>query len=220
MALGVDPLPPRDDIRIGDAWSLVPELVSVPISKQGKIRTLAYEDARIFPTDKEGTCRIMIANFDRDAARECGEDDTILRKFLQHYPTLSTVEVPDQVANSSRWTDNGRPGLRTELRWTKGDLPGDLREAASRLLATKYRGPSDLWVFPKLGAMTGPIHPLLTWWVILFALSIMTRYEPDHWSRMITIDQSPDANAIEHLLDQAIDVVPTLLLEALKVAST
>jgi hypothetical protein len=64
--------------------------------------------------------------------------------------------------------------------------------------------------------MTGPVHPLLAWWATLFGLSILARYEPDSWAEMITIDRSSEANAVEHFLERAIEVVPHLALLAIR----
>ena len=49
----------------------------------------------------------------------------------------------------------------------------------------------------------------------LFGLSMLARYEPEAWAAMVKIDRSVEANAIEHILDEALGVVPSLILQAL-----
>nr|WP_234314451.1 MULTISPECIES: hypothetical protein [unclassified Streptomyces] len=87
-------------------------------------------------------------------------------------------------------------------------------------LATSYRGPTDRFVFPSLGSMASPVHPLLVWWAVLFGLSILARYEPEHWATIIDIDKSLEASAVEHVLDYAVGVVPHLALLAIQEASS
>jgi len=60
-----------------------------------------------------------------------------------------------------------------------------------------------LWIPPTLPGNSGPLHPLVTWWSVLFALSMLARYQPTNWARSISIDTSPDASALEHLMDTA-----------------
>lgn len=46
----------------------------------------------------------------------------------------------------------------------------------------------------------------------MLALWSLARYEPATWSKMIDIDQSAEANPIEHLLEEAIASVPAAVL--------
>ncbi len=59
--------------------------------------------------------------------------------------------------------------------------------------------------------MTG-LHPFLASWAVLLALSSLARYEPATWSKMIDIDQSAEANPIEHLLEETTDSVTATVL--------
>ena len=64
--------------------------------------------------------------------------------------------------------------------------------------------------------MREPVHPLIVWWSVLFALSMLARYEPDTWWTLIDVDHSTEANAVEHLLDIALDIVPEMILDILE----
>ncbi|MEN8650600.1 hypothetical protein ABCR94_08175, partial [Streptomyces sp. 21So2-11] len=124
------------------------------------------------------------------------------------------------------------PDAPTTIRWeqhSSGDsllvyVPSLLgthakaKEARSEALAraTEYRGPDDSYAFPSLGSMKKPAHPLPIWWATLFGLSILARYEPADWAAIINIDGSKSANSVEHLLDQAIEVIPHLALIAIR----
>jgi hypothetical protein len=68
--------------------------------------------------------------------------------------------------------------------------------------------------------MNSFLHPLLVWWVVLYGLSMLARYEPAGWAAMIDIDSSDEAAAIENILDQAMDAIPALVLEAITSVSS
>jgi len=51
----------------------------------------------------------------------------------------------------------------------------------------------------------------MTWWAILFGLSMLCRYRPVIWTELIDINTSPYACAIEHLLEAGLDAVPDLI---------
>jgi DNA-binding NarL/FixJ family response regulator len=78
-----------------------------------------------------------------------------------------------------------------------------------------YRSADDLWVTPAIGSMSTGLHPILALWGVLLALSSLARYEPATWSKMIDIDRSAEANAIEHLLEEGTDSVPATVLHLL-----
>jgi len=59
------------------------------------------------------------------------------------------------------------------------------------------------------------LTPLMMWWVLLFGLSIFARYHPALWVQALDVDRSEHAVPLEGLLDRALDVVPTLVHEAL-----
>jgi hypothetical protein len=54
----------------------------------------------------------------------------------------------------------------------------------------------------------------MTWWAILFALSMLARYYPTAWTHALDENSSPDAVLLERALDIALDAVPHLVFEA------
>ncbi|MGI5201651.1 YaaC family protein [Spirillospora sp. CA-108201] len=71
--------------------------------------------------------------------------------------------------------------------------------------------------FPAVGGATRSIHPLMAWWAVLHALSMLARYEPDQWARHIGVDEPGSrAVAIEHLLREALTAVPQLVAETIE----
>jgi hypothetical protein len=96
-----------------------------------------------------------------------------------------------------------------------GEKP-DVIKPGTRLGA-RYTGQvgEELFITPALGKMTGPLHPILAWWAVLLALSSLARYEPANWAKMIDVNSSPHATAVEHLLHSAVDQIPQILLSML-----
>jgi len=70
-------------------------------------------------------------------------------------------------------------------------------------------------LLPTVGGTPATLHPLMLWWGILHALSMLTRYEPDTWAELIDVDRSPDAIHIEALIEYALDSVPDLICRTL-----
>ncbi len=88
-----------------------------------------------------------------------------------------------------------------------------------RSMTRAYRG--ELWLFPSAGGTGKSMHPLLAWWVALFTLSMLARYQPAEWAAHVDVDASPHAVPIERLLARAISVIPELVVEAItQVASS
>lgn len=78
---------------------------------------------------------------------------------------------------------------------------------------TTYRGTD--FVFPPVAGMTQTLRPLMAWWIVLYALSMVTRYHPAEWTRLIDVDRSPQATIIEFVLDAALEAVPDLIEAAI-----
>ena len=72
------------------------------------------------------------------------------------------------------------------------------------------------WIPPVLPGCRVEIHPILAWWAILFTLSLLARYHPDRWLRSINVDKSPDAVTVEHILNIAAGLCPSLTLLAIR----
>ena len=56
----------------------------------------------------------------------------------------------------------------------------------------------------------------MTWWAVLYALSMLARYQPSGWTAILDIDKSPDAPAVEYLLDQAHRVCCNLIMQTMR----
>ena len=61
-----------------------------------------------------------------------------------------------------------------------------------------------------------PPSELMTWWALLYGLSILARYHPREWTVALRLDSSPLAVPIIDALDEAFDHLPYLVLVALQ----
>lgn len=128
--------------------------------------------------------------------------------FLARYPALKGYQP------SVGWGD--RPlawhAEHNFMRLTWVAQPTTTHVLRARL--TPYR--RHLLVFPTLAAGRPlPMHPLLAWWAVLFALSMLTRYVPAAWTQLANVDHSKQATAVEFVLDRALGAVPDLVDEAI-----
>jgi hypothetical protein len=136
-----------------------------------------------------------------------------VRDALQHYPT----------ANGWFLQGGGQPiglksdfGWHVKLAWTANGSSEDDRMARLAEVAPEYRYSGHHWLRPAVGAQKDYLHPLVTWWALLFGLSIVARYEPGTWARELAIDSSDLAANLESLLGDALLAIPQLVLEALE----
>jgi hypothetical protein len=81
-------------------------------------------------------------------------------------------------------------------------------------VAPQYRVIGRRWLRPAIVGNTTPPNPLMTWWALLFALSMLARYQPVAWAQALNVDSSPVAVALERAMRKAIDALPQLVAEA------
>jgi hypothetical protein len=133
------------------------------------------------------------------------------REHLAHYPSLSETSLARGGPLNSRWIGGG---YAVQLEWIIEPIGDEsVRHRFFHERIGWYRG--DPYVFPRLPRLDGPLHPLVSWWAALWGLSMLARYQPDRWVAQLNVDRSEDAVRLETLLDNALDSVPELLLDAL-----
>jgi hypothetical protein len=75
--------------------------------------------------------------------------------------------------------------------------------------------PRTRHLLPTLPDQKEPWTPLMTWWFLLFGLSISARYHPSLWIQTLDVDTAPQAVPLQSLLDQALAAVPKLVHDTL-----
>jgi hypothetical protein len=69
------------------------------------------------------------------------------------------------------------------------------------------------WLRPAVAG--GDLNALMTWWALLYGLSMVARYEPGAWVRALDLDRPGLAAQLTELMDIALEAVPLLVFEAL-----
>ena len=77
------------------------------------------------------------------------------------------------------------------------------------------RSDGHRWILPTLPEHTELLSPLMTWWALLFGLSIFARYHPEMWAEALAVDRSEAAVPLEAILDSALSALPRLIYNEL-----
>lgn len=215
-ALDIDALVPDEPVSLRELWPLLPETAEVPLTDDvvwpvllffqdgwPKNVTFAHAEVHWIP---------------RRVHDLYGQDQVRVMEYLDHYPALrgSRVRV-SQPMGGLDWRSAG-PGMGLTVEWRSGSPPMMVADnkTLNELGVAFYRSADDSVVTPAIGSMATGLHPFLALWTVLLALSSFARYVPATWSKMIDIDRSVEANAIEHLLDEAIASIPAVVLHMLQ----
>ncbi|MER5600133.1 YaaC family protein [Streptomyces sp. NPDC002265] len=61
---------------------------------------------------------------------------------------------------------------------------------------------------------------MMAWWAVLYTLSMLARYEPAAWGKLISVDDSQHAVPIERLLERTVNHLPVLITDGIVEVST
>lgn len=126
--------------------------------------------------------------------------------LVQRYPALAGMEFVRLSGQS--FSQRGVPTVSAEF------LARSTNDTTE--IGVDYRGTPVILPASSGGAST--MHPLMAWWAVLYALSMLARYHPQAWTALTNVDASEHAVPIGYLLDVAQDAVPDLLWRTLSVA--
>jgi hypothetical protein len=183
--------------RHGEVLDRTPMLTPMGIERQGTAEPKEW-----------ATFGIDLGPFDPDEPNA-----QQIEERMRNYPALD-------VATPTLWMGadplrNHNPG------WVNIDIQAGDSARRDRLNndyvlsgSREYRGMSAL--FPRAGESQQDLHPLATWWLILFSLSMLARYSPRDWSQTMDIRQSATAPIIEFVLDTALGSVPELIASSIR----
>lgn len=200
----------RDGAPLGQLWATIPDLLATPLEPMSPQYlpvlqlqpVLALRNGRYV---SPGNAVWVVGLPPRSGGYPPGDiAEEEVSAILSNYPTLAG----SQPSGMEEWFKS-----REDLR-NRGTV---------RLLVSAspdgddqpYRDDRDRWVFPPLDDRGKPLHPLLAWWALLFALSMLARYEPASWISALDADASPNAVPLETALDHALDTCPELILHAI-----
>lgn len=175
-------------VSLGEIWHMIPELyLDHPVGTFNQPRwTHKPSDRSGFSVETTLTLQATDEEMENNAA-----------KLRALYPELREADVL-KFKGGSYSEDN-------EIRTDEAVFSYEGRRNPSRQL----RGSTVL--MPACGDNSSALDPLLTWWVLLFALSMITRYKPVQWTEIIDVNRSPLAVPLETMLSKALEAVPIQL---------
>lgn len=208
-----------EPVELGALWNSLPDLRGTPLPDAGAWPRALF----VWPErqDVSGLSYVMSAEA-RAAVVFDGEQET-----------LSLDAVTAAMARYRR-ADGWRlyqPGslpadavLVAQTPWGYGvrmcwDALGEHRSEADRQarlqeVAPEYLHPNEQWLRPGFGEAVAEVSPLMTWWALLYGLSMLARYHPAPWLDALAVDASPLAVPLEDAMEVAMEAIPHLVLEA------
>lgn len=195
--LGSPPL--TEPVAMGAVWAALPDTHRIPrVSWLPEWRNvLDVMDEVGLTRDPEGRRLVRVASFSGNPL------DDPPRDLLSRYPSLphDTQIVRVDPVSPGSWI--------VTLSWSASYSV----EAIAPSSATSERRSRHL--LPTLPLHSETMAPLMSWWVLLFGLSLFARYHPELWIKSLQVDESLHAVPLESLLDGALEALPVLVADAL-----
>lgn len=151
--------------------------------------------------------------------RHLPPNSTEIAAWLAPYPRLASLGPPDAIdspESADHFLERGNWAIRlgwdgpttetTQTQWTVNQLD---------VVYSAGSGNGHGVVLPAIGGNEIPQKPLITWWLALYALSMLARYQPREWTAMIDVDRSRLAVPLEQLLARTTSELLELVVDAL-----
>lgn len=149
-----------------------------------------------------------------DAQNGSLEDSrAVLARYVdEHYPSLRGMQPrPDGYAQLYV----GQEGMQFNLKSELADHVGSDAARAKTLDDRTFRVAEGRQALPRFGSASEPCHPTVVCWAVLWTLSMLARYAPVRWAKALDVSKSPDAVALEEVLQDSMMLVPWCLVDAL-----
>jgi hypothetical protein len=148
------------------------------------------------------------------------DDAEAINRLLATYPGAAGAQVTTYQGNLQVSPTPWGPGVAAM--WSETDIqewhgeppPEELSGLHVHNRAPGYQSGEEHWLIPEIGDGSDQLPPVLLWWILLFGLSLLARYEPAAWRGALDLDRSRVADALTQLLDDALVTVPALLFDA------
>ncbi|MEV0427879.1 YaaC family protein [Micromonospora sp. NPDC050495] len=201
-------------VSLGELWNTLPEGSMFPLERSvGKVPLPVSVDeySVLHQAQTASPVQLIVTGISADIMPPLQQTGPIpaLEAFLGQYPKLAghtAIYVKGVYPDGQGGTLN--------LAYPSSNSGYQERTAEALAHSTLYRL-HDRYAFPAVGANTDSLHPVMAWWAVLFALSMLARYQPEAWADHIAVDSSKVAVPIEQLLTEALTAVPELLLQTI-----
>jgi hypothetical protein len=212
-----------DPVRLEDLWDLLPPNLRYPLTARDRMTPL-YTDDESVGGHENSLMSVPVCDIP-DRVIDAGTSEA-LTDFLAAYPALAQhdgYDTTDPFGHSEAPPDyvrhrHGGGELRVKWRMPHGSTDGNEFRKRLRAMTRGYAG--SRYFLPVLSPMKRDLHPLMAWWAVLYTLSMLARYEPATWVKLISVDDSQHAVPIERLLERAITHIPALIADTIAEVST
>lgn len=158
-----------------------------------------------------GVHRLILPREVRDDRASAEPPHQPVRDWLRNYPGFGPDHEPTDI-----WV-LGAPADDATVVWVSEADEDDVRRRLVPFEELQPVEPQHAFLLtPLMPGNDRPQHPVVTWMEILYGMSMLARYRPQQWSRMIDIDNSRDAARIRDVLDRARNDLPWLLLQQMR----
>jgi hypothetical protein len=211
----------QNNVSLGDIWGLLPEAERFPLVNMGSLSPVVASPAdphlvrvqnaiiNIFGLPVTLGYRLDLdTSVPHDDVAGYREETAKIRAYLDQFPALKDLSFYHGVDNVQvRY--HGRDALSFLMTCENRNYAPEKEILTSRVVC--YRG-LDL-AFPSVpgNEVGGAYHPFMIWWAILYCLSMLARYEPNSWIKIIDVSASQDAVAVENILKEALAAIPELI---------
>ena len=217
--------PLRGPARFGALWSSLPDLQEIPLASE----TRDPRALEIIPHSTSGGLAISMVGLSSAGGRKQIAEHRAAVIIQENFPSVDMIEaaVVDLLSAYPRargcrvdvttYSEIRSGRWRVELAWpcqNRDQLPDS--EEFFKEIAPIYRYNENYYLRPSVeGGDALPPSALMTWWMILYALSMYSRYRPREWVKTLDVDSSKNAALIEYALELSLEVIPHLVAEAL-----
>lgn len=200
-------------VSLGALWASLPDLSQAGVPP-GSTRPVPL----IFLADGAPTRRpraSLLLPYEMPA-----EGTAFVKRFgeiMTDYPGAAGIAIPVEEGAIRPPGTGGR--WQVAVRWPAADsrpeMPEEELTAFYAKIAPEYRYRGDRFLRPAVdAAKSAAPSPLMTWWLLLYSFSILARYEPRRWAKLLDLDSSDVAAVLQYALEEALAAVPQLVLEA------
>lgn len=199
-------------VELGALWSALPE-ASPPEGADSWPLALP-----VYPRSYDGGAPSWVSVCLRE--RPGLDDAEAINCLLATYPGAAGARVTTYQGNLQFSPTPWGPGVGVMLpetdmqEWRGEPPPEELFGLHVHSRAPGHRSGEERWLIPVVGDGSDRLPPVLLWWILLFGLSLLARYEPAAWRAALDLDKSPVADPLKQLLDDALVIVPALLFDA------
>jgi hypothetical protein len=211
---GSPTLPKRAAFR--ELWASLPEGCEALLANSYSTWAAAGLKVKTLRNPTDPSVEVKVVDLTFGVASWSEDPQELTAQIHQKYPQIKYL-VPAQI-NGKVPTPDPEAGYQrrtVRLLWSPKEPLVSLDFAVEQFTHEIYQGwdGCKALVVPTLGDNTAPLSPIVTWYAVLFALSMLARYEPATWTRLLDVDNSIDSTAIEYLLDEAHRACVNMILD-------